>query len=89
MRPFPFTKVCGAVSAASGALAAFAVANKLNTLAMWCGGTFVASSALAQFMSRNHATTDEQAVGITQTDANRAATGNQPPNVKTNYYPSK
>ena len=59
--PFPFTKVCGSISAAAGALAAYAATNNLKKMALWAGGVFAASSALGTFLSRSHNTSDEDA----------------------------
>ena len=83
---FPWTRAAGAIGAVSGALAGYAFVNKLNTLALWSGGVFAASTALGNFMSRNHSTTDEQAVGVAVVDSNRTAALNAPA-VKSVYNP--
>jgi hypothetical protein len=85
---FPWTKTAGVIGAVSGALAGYAFVNKLNTLALWSGGVFAASTALGNFMSRNHSTTDEQAVGISVVDANRTAALNAP-EIKPVYNPAE
>jgi uncharacterized membrane protein YhhN len=77
MKPFPFTKVLGAIACVAGVVTKGTEA-KYPAVSYWAHLTFMCCAALGLWFARNNGTTSEQAIGITATDASRAAATSKP-----------